>query len=152
MKLHLPLSLLLPVVTPLGDLSGLLLVAWQFDGLVAVVIGVAAMNAVPSAPGAAALAVVVAAYCVRAGLRRTGWARRGLVSRLRRVRGRTRPHPDRDGAVLGGLRTGCGSEDRAARVTVRPRRERGSGLLGLLVIGQVGDLRGSSLWGADLAF
>lgn len=85
MKLHLPLSLLLPVVTPLGDLSGLLILAWQFDGLVAVVIGVAAMNAVPSAPGAAALAVAVAAYCAWAGLRRTGWSRRGLVSRLRRV-------------------------------------------------------------------
>ncbi len=85
MKLHLPLSLLLPVVTPLGDLSGLLILGWQFDGLVAVVIGVAAMNAVPSAPGAAALAVAAAAYCVWAGLRRTGWAHQGLVSRLRRV-------------------------------------------------------------------
>ncbi|MGK9461164.1 hypothetical protein ACSLFT_14110 [Streptomyces sp. G6] len=84
MKLHLPLALLLPVVTPLGDLSGLLIVAWQFDGFVAVVLGVAAMNAVPSAPGAAALAVAVAAYCVWTGLRRTGWAHRGLVSRLRR--------------------------------------------------------------------
>ncbi|MFC8868679.1 hypothetical protein ACFUAC_13620 [Streptomyces sp. NPDC057148] len=84
MKLHLPLALLLPVVTPLGGLSGLLIVAWQFDDFVAVVLGVAAMNAVPSAPGAAALAVAVAAYCVWTGLRRTGWAHRGLVSRLRR--------------------------------------------------------------------
>lgn len=30
--------------------------------------------------------------------------------------------------------------------------EAGSGLLGLLVMGRVGDLRGSSLWAADLAF
>lgn len=34
----------------------------------------------------------------------------------------------------------------------RGRRSRRSGLLGLLVMGRVGDLRGSSLWGADLAF
>jgi hypothetical protein len=85
MKLHLPLSLLLPVVTPFGDLSGLMIVAWQFDGFVAVVTGVAVMNAVPSAPGAAALALAVAACCVWTGLRRTGWAHRGLLSRLRRV-------------------------------------------------------------------
>ncbi|MEV8408825.1 hypothetical protein AB0R12_24395, partial [Streptomyces niveus] len=56
MKLHLPLELLLPIITPLGDLSGLRVVAWQFDGLVAVVIGVAVMNAVPSPLVATALA------------------------------------------------------------------------------------------------
>ncbi|MFE5669945.1 hypothetical protein ACFQ7W_39220 [Streptomyces niveus] len=85
MKLHLPLELLLPIITPLGDLSGLRVVAWQFDGLVAVVIGVAVMNAVPSPLAATALAVGVAACCVWTGLRRTGWAHRGLLSRLRRV-------------------------------------------------------------------
>ncbi|MER7052319.1 hypothetical protein [Streptomyces sp. NPDC000351] len=85
MKTQLPLSLLLPVVTPFGDLSGLVIVAWQFDGFVAVVIGVALMNAVPSAPGAAVLALAVAACCVWTGLRRTGWAHRGLLSRLRRA-------------------------------------------------------------------
>ncbi|MFC8075597.1 hypothetical protein ACFUN8_08640 [Streptomyces sp. NPDC057307] len=85
MKLHLPLELLLPIITPLGDLSGLRIVAWQFDGIVAVVIGVAVMAAVPSAPGAAALAIGMAACCVWAGLRRTGWAHRGLLSRLGRV-------------------------------------------------------------------
>ncbi|RKN03569.1 hypothetical protein [Streptomyces radicis] len=84
MKLHLPLELLLPIVTPLGDLSGLRIVAWQFDGVVAVVIGVATMNAVPSALGAAALGIGVAACCVWMGLRRTGWAHRGLLSRLGR--------------------------------------------------------------------
>ncbi|GAA3998862.1 hypothetical protein GCM10022384_52440 [Streptomyces marokkonensis] len=85
MKTHLPLSLLLPVVTPFGDLSGLVIVAWQFDGFVAVLAGVAVMNAVPSAPGAAVLALAVAACCAWTGLRRTGWAHRGLLSRLGRV-------------------------------------------------------------------
>lgn len=85
MKLHLPLELLLPIITPLGDLSGLRVVAWQFDGLVAVVIGIAVMNAVPSSLVATALAVGVAACCVWTGLRRTGWAHRGLFSRLGRV-------------------------------------------------------------------
>ncbi|MFJ6569466.1 hypothetical protein ACIQNU_18775 [Streptomyces sp. NPDC091292] len=85
MKLQLPLELLLPVITPLGDLSGLLIVAWQFDGFVAVVIGIAAMSTVPSAPGAATLAIGMAACCVWAGLRRTGWAHRGLRARLSRA-------------------------------------------------------------------
>ncbi|MET9558307.1 hypothetical protein [Streptomyces sp. NPDC006645] len=85
MKLHLPLELLLPVITPLGDLSGLRVVAWQFDGFVVVVIGVAVMHAVASPLVATALAVGVAACCVWAGLRRTGWAHRGLLSRLGRV-------------------------------------------------------------------
>ncbi|MFD7289696.1 hypothetical protein [Streptomyces sp. NPDC059863] len=85
MKLHLPLELLLPIITPLGDLSGLRIVAWQFDGLVAVVFGILVMNAVPSAPGATALAIGMAACCVWAGLRRTGWAHRGLLSRLSRA-------------------------------------------------------------------
>ncbi|MFE7372717.1 hypothetical protein [Streptomyces anulatus] len=84
MKLQLPLELLLPVITPFGDLSGLRVVAWQFDGIIVVLTGVALMNAVPSATGAAALAVCLAAACVGAGLRRTGWAHRGLLSRLRR--------------------------------------------------------------------
>ncbi|WP_221354318.1 hypothetical protein [Streptomyces beigongshangae] len=85
MKLHLPLELLLPIVTPLGDLSGLRLVAWQFDGFVVVAIGIAVMGALPSAAGATALAIGVAACCVWTGLRRTGWAHRGLLSRLGRV-------------------------------------------------------------------
>lgn len=85
MKLHLPLELLLPVSTPLGDLSGLRIVVWQFDGVVAVVIGIAVMYAVPSAYGAAALAIGMAACCVWTGLRRAGWARRGLLHRLSRV-------------------------------------------------------------------
>ncbi|MFH9747310.1 hypothetical protein ACH4MN_23100 [Streptomyces anulatus] len=84
MKLHLPLELLLPVITPFGDLSGLRVVAWQFDGIVVVLTGVALMNAVPSATGSAVLAVCLAAGCVGAGLRRTGWAHRGLLARLRR--------------------------------------------------------------------
>lgn len=85
MKLHLPLHLLLPIITPLGDLSGLLVLAWQFDGLVAVVAGIAVLNTVPSALGASALAIGMAACCVWAGLRRTGWAHRGLLARLSRV-------------------------------------------------------------------
>ncbi|MFJ5046297.1 hypothetical protein [Streptomyces sp. NPDC088719] len=85
MKLHLPLELLLPVITPLGDLSGLRVIAWQFDGFVVVVIGVALMGALPSAAGATALAIGIAACCVWAGLRRTGWAHGGLFSRLSRA-------------------------------------------------------------------
>lgn len=85
MKLHLPLELLLPIITPLGDLSGLRVVAWQFDGFVVVVIGVALMGALPSAAGATALATGIAAGCVWMGLRRTGWAHRGLLLRLSRA-------------------------------------------------------------------
>jgi hypothetical protein len=85
MKGQLPLELLLPVVTPLGDLSGLLVVAWQFDGAVAVVLGVGAMDVAASAPGAAALALATTACCVWLGLRRTGRTHRGLLSRLRRA-------------------------------------------------------------------
>jgi hypothetical protein len=85
MKLELPLELLLPIITPLGDLSGLRIVAWQFDGVVAVVLGIAFMHAVPSALGATLLAIGVAACCVWTGLRRTGWAHLGLLARLRRA-------------------------------------------------------------------
>ncbi|MEU9558870.1 hypothetical protein [Streptomyces fumanus] len=85
MKTHLPLSLLLPIITPFGDLSALMLVAWQFDGFVVLLAGVAVVNAVPSAPGAAAVAALLTACCVWAGLRRTGWAHRGLLHRLRRA-------------------------------------------------------------------
>ncbi|WP_405818870.1 hypothetical protein OG705_06020 [Streptomyces sp. NBC_00838] len=85
MKLHLPLELLLPIITPLGDLSGLRVMAWQFDGLVAVVIGVLVMDAVPSAPLATTLAITGAACCVWTGLRRAGWAHRGFFTRLRRA-------------------------------------------------------------------
>ncbi|MFH9298452.1 hypothetical protein [Streptomyces sp. NPDC017520] len=86
MKLDLPLELLLPVITPFGDLSGLRVVAWQFDGFVVVSTGVALMAALPSAAGATALAFGIAAGCVWTGLRRTGWAHRGLFFRLGRVR------------------------------------------------------------------
>ncbi len=59
--------------------------AWQSDGLVALVAGVAVVNAVPSAPGAAALAVRLAACRVWAGPRRTGRAHRGLLRRFGRA-------------------------------------------------------------------
>ncbi|WP_308408050.1 hypothetical protein [Streptomyces mayonensis] len=75
MKSNLPLSLLLPVMTPFGDLSGLLIAAWQFDGLVAVVLGTAVTHAAPSAPWAALLAAGTTACCVWTGLRRTRSAR-----------------------------------------------------------------------------
>ncbi|MBZ6255105.1 hypothetical protein KVH22_05935 [Streptomyces olivaceus] len=71
MKSNLPLSLLLPVMTPFGDLSGLLVVAWQFDGLVTAVLGTALLHAAPSAPVAAALAATTATCCAWTGLRRT---------------------------------------------------------------------------------
>lgn len=85
MKMHLPVDLLLPIITPFGDLSGLRVLVWQFDGAVAVVLGVAAMASIDSVLGAVSIAIGVAAYCVWAGLRRTGWAHRGLVQRLRRA-------------------------------------------------------------------
>jgi hypothetical protein len=81
MKLHLPLELLVPVITPFGDLSAVRVVLWQFDGPVTVVTGVAVLSAVPSAPGAAGLAVVMAACCAGAGLRRTGRAYRRPLRR-----------------------------------------------------------------------
>ncbi|MFF7554153.1 hypothetical protein ACFZA9_14840 [Streptomyces olivaceus] len=71
MKSNLPLSLLLPVMTPFGDLSGLLVVAWQFDGLVTAMLGTALLHAAPSAPVAASLAAATATCCAWTGLRRT---------------------------------------------------------------------------------
>ncbi|MFE5797531.1 hypothetical protein ACFQ8C_33830 [Streptomyces sp. NPDC056503] len=71
MKTDLPVELLLPVVTPLGDLAGLRVFVWQFDGLVAVLVGVLVMDGLPSASGAALTAAGLAACCVLMGLRRT---------------------------------------------------------------------------------
>ncbi|MFD3871098.1 hypothetical protein [Streptomyces sp. NPDC058623] len=85
MKMNLPVELLLPIITPLGDLSALRVFVWQFDGLVVVLLGVLVMNGMPSASGAALLALVAAACCVRSGLRRTGWPLRPFATRLRRV-------------------------------------------------------------------
>ncbi|MFI9122960.1 hypothetical protein ACIGW0_26805 [Streptomyces bikiniensis] len=85
MKTDLPVELLLPIITPLGDLSGLRVFAWQFDGLVAVLLGVLVMNEMPSASGAALTASGLAACCVWAGLRRTGWSPRTLAARLGRT-------------------------------------------------------------------
>ncbi|MEU5579997.1 hypothetical protein ABZ791_16725 [Streptomyces huasconensis] len=85
MKTDLPIALLLPVITPLGDLSGLRVFVWQFDGLVVVLIGVLGMAHMPSAPGAALLALGVTAWCLWAGLRRTGRTPRALLTRLGRV-------------------------------------------------------------------
>ncbi|MFG2896922.1 hypothetical protein ACGFZH_07620 [Streptomyces zaomyceticus] len=79
MKTDLPVELLLPVVTPLGDLSALRVFVWQFDGLVVVLAGVLLMNGMPSAPAAALTATAVTAWCVRAGLRRTGHPLRSLL-------------------------------------------------------------------------
>ncbi|MFD4321927.1 hypothetical protein [Streptomyces sp. NPDC058548] len=85
MKMNLPVELLLPIITPLGDLSALRVFVWQFDGLVVVLAGVLVMNGMPSVSGAALLALGAAACCVWAGLRRTGWSLRPLVTRLGRV-------------------------------------------------------------------
>ncbi|MCX4983102.1 hypothetical protein [Streptomyces sp. NBC_00572] len=85
MKTNLPVELLLPIITPLGDLSALRVFVWQFDGLFVVLIGVLVMNGMPTAPGAALTALGITACCVWAGLRRTGWSLRPLVTRLGRV-------------------------------------------------------------------
>ncbi|MFH9722590.1 hypothetical protein ACH4M4_06450 [Streptomyces sp. NPDC017254] len=49
-KTHPPVGLLLPVITPLGDLSAVRVLVRQFDGLVVVLTGVLVMNELPSAP------------------------------------------------------------------------------------------------------
>lgn len=85
MKMNLPVELLLPLITPLGDLSALRVFVWQFDGLAVVLAGVLVMSVMPSASGAALLALGAAACCVRAGLRRTGWSLRPFVTRLGRM-------------------------------------------------------------------
>ncbi|MEU7516572.1 hypothetical protein AB0B13_31840 [Streptomyces sp. NPDC042898] len=85
MKMNLPIELLLPVITPLGDLSALRVFVWQFDGLVVVLAGVLVMNAMPSAPTAPLTALALTAWCLRAGLRRTGWTFRRLLTRLGRA-------------------------------------------------------------------
>lgn len=76
--------------------------------------------------------------------------RRFCASMLILAKNRTRSATD---AVIGAPRTGCG-QVRATRPAIsRVRRpNRRSGLLGLLVMGRVGDLRGSFLRVADLAF
>ncbi|MDV5148028.1 hypothetical protein R1T08_28630 [Streptomyces sp. SBC-4] len=85
MKTNLPVELLLPIITPLGDLSAVRVFLWQFDGLVVVLTGVLVMNGLPSAPGATLTALAIAACCAWAGLRRTGWSLRPLITRLGRV-------------------------------------------------------------------
>ncbi|MFY1679454.1 hypothetical protein [Streptomyces sp. WMMC905] len=72
MKSHLPLRLLTPLPTPMGDLSGPRLLLWQFDGVVVVVVGAALTHAMPSAARATGLAFFLAACCVWAGVRRAG--------------------------------------------------------------------------------
>lgn len=85
MKTNLPVELLLPIITPLGDLSALRVFVWQFDGLAVVLTGILVMNEMPTAPGAALAALGIAACCVWAGLRRTGWSLGPLITRLGRV-------------------------------------------------------------------
>ncbi|CAM5421667.1 hypothetical protein [Streptomyces narbonensis] len=82
MKTNLPIELLLPIVTPLGDLSALRVFLWQFDGLVVVLAGALVMNGIPTAPGAALTALGITAYCLWAGLRRTGRPLGPLLTRL----------------------------------------------------------------------
>nr|QBA31007.1 SinP [Streptomyces sp.] len=85
MKTNLPIELLLPIITPLGDLSGVRVFVWQFDGLVVVLVGILVMAKMPSALGAALVSLGLTGWCVWTGLRRTGWARRALFTRLGRV-------------------------------------------------------------------
>ncbi|KQX13663.1 hypothetical protein ASC82_06860 [Streptomyces sp. Root431] len=85
MKTNLPIELLLPVITPLGDLSALRVFVWQFDGLVVVLAGVLVMNEMPSTPTATLTALALTAWCLRAGLRRTGRPLRRLLTRLGRA-------------------------------------------------------------------
>ncbi|MFB7428483.1 hypothetical protein [Streptomyces hydrogenans] len=71
MKTDLPAALLVPLVTPFGDLAALRVFLWQFDGLAVVLAGVLVTYRLPAA-SAALTALALAACCVWAGLRRTG--------------------------------------------------------------------------------
>ncbi|MFD4377107.1 hypothetical protein [Streptomyces sp. NPDC058486] len=82
MKTNLPIELLLPIVTPLGDLSALRVFLWQFDGLATVLTGVLILNAIPTAPAATLTAAALTACCTWAALRRTGWTLRTLSTHL----------------------------------------------------------------------
>jgi hypothetical protein len=73
MKTDLPIELLLPISTPVGDLSGLRVLAWQFDGPIAVALSIAVMHAAPAGRDAALLGAVAAAVSAWAGARRVGW-------------------------------------------------------------------------------
>ncbi|MEW5627399.1 hypothetical protein AB1388_12630, partial [Streptomyces hydrogenans] len=71
MKTDLPAALLVPLVTPFGDLAALRVFLWQFDGLAVVLAGALVTYRLPAA-SATLTALALAAWCVWAGLRRTG--------------------------------------------------------------------------------
>ncbi|MFB7343068.1 hypothetical protein ACFCZ6_23705 [Streptomyces hydrogenans] len=71
MKTDLPVALLVPLVTPFGDLAALRVFLWQFDGLAVVLAGALVTYRLPAA-SAALTALALAACCAWAGLRRTG--------------------------------------------------------------------------------
>lgn len=69
MKLEIPAKLLYPITTPLGDISGLRVIMWQFDGVLAVAVGVGLMQASPTLLVAVAASLLVCAYCLWMGVR-----------------------------------------------------------------------------------
>ena len=89
MKTDLPIELLLPMPTPIGDLSGIRVLAWQFDGLIALLVGISVVQAMPTMAWSLVCTGIVCIYCLCAGVRRAGVAlpRFGL-SRSRVLGGR----------------------------------------------------------------
>ncbi|RMI05130.1 hypothetical protein [Cellulomonas triticagri] len=78
-RTDLPVELLLPAMSPLGDLSGVRVVAWQLDGVLAVGAGTVLMTLAPSSVGSAALGLGVAVGCAVAAVRRSGAEVRALI-------------------------------------------------------------------------
>ncbi|GAA1730885.1 hypothetical protein GCM10009710_09350 [Aeromicrobium alkaliterrae] len=88
MKVQLPVETLTPIVTPFGDLSGLRVLAWQFDGLLTVMVSVAVLGV--ATPGSGVIVVAaIAGTCLWWGLERVDRAPWALLLRLRYRTGRT---------------------------------------------------------------
>ncbi|MFH8728310.1 hypothetical protein [Streptomyces termitum] len=69
MKNDLPVELLLPIITPFGDLAAARVFLWQFDGLAAVLTGTLLATALPTTT-ALLTTLALTAYCTRTALHR----------------------------------------------------------------------------------
>ena len=69
LKTDLPVHLLYPITTPLGDISGVRILAWQFDGLLILTCGVILLAWVPSMAGASLITVGVVGWSIWRGIR-----------------------------------------------------------------------------------
>lgn len=91
MKVDLPLNLLTPVGTPFGDFSGVLILAWQVDGLIMVASSVLLLDPLGAGPGGIILVVAVLCAGLTIGLKRVGWSPRSMW-RPDAMRGRRTTH------------------------------------------------------------